>query len=98
MSLCRAAGRIVVLGLFSDISTLNAFKLMNKELVIRGSNTYGMHHGESEFRSAVDLLPLYQAELQPLLTHQFPLESLADAFRCAEDKSSGAIKVTVTIP
>ena len=69
---------------------------MEKELTIRGSNTYGMVRGESEFRTAVGLLPRYREELRGLLTHQFPLDSLVEAFRCAEDKSSGSIKVTVT--
>ena len=92
---CRGAGRIVVLGVFAGASEVNALRLMERELTVCGSNTYGMGHRASEFRSAVERLARYRSELEPLLTHRFPLSEVEDAFACAADKSSGAIKVTV---
>ncbi len=93
--LCRPSGRVVVLGVFASERSLNALEFMAKELSLIGSNTYGSTRRGSEFRAAVDLLPRYRAELEPLQTHQFRLSSLNDAFKCALDKRSGAIKVTV---
>ena len=92
---CRPAGRVVVLGLFAGERKLNALALMAKEVSLIGSNTYGSTRRGSEFRAAVDLLPRYRAELEPLQTHQFRLSALSDAFKCALDKRSGAIKVTI---
>ena len=48
-----------------------------------------------QFRAAVDLLPRYASGARGLQTHQFGLEQIDEAFRCAADKTSGAIKVTV---
>jgi threonine dehydrogenase-like Zn-dependent dehydrogenase len=48
-----------------------------------------------QFRAAVELLPRYASELAALQTHQFGLAQIGEAFRCASDKASGAIKVTV---
>ena len=92
---CRPGGRVVVLGVFAGERTLNALVLMAKEIRLIGSNMYGSTRRGSEFRAAVDLMPRYRAELEPLQTHQFRLSALNDAFKCALDKRSGAIKVTV---
>ena len=92
---CRPAGRVVVLGVFFGGSSINALELLAKEISVIGSNTYGVGQHGSEFRAAVDLLPRYRRELELLQTHQFELASLNDAFKCAMDKRSGAIKVTV---
>jgi len=92
---CRPGGRIVVLGIFSKRAEINAYNLATRELELVGSDLYGMTRRGPEFRAAVGLLPRYASELEPLLTHRFPLERLEDAFRCAGDKTTGAIKVTV---
>ena len=36
------------------------------------------------------------AELEPLLTHEFPLVQVEDGFLAALDKNSGALKVSIT--
>lgn len=92
---CRPGGTIVMLGVFAEPRPLDLFALMAKELRVVGSNTYGTGRSGSEFRSAVALLPRYASELAALQTHQFALDEVADAFACADDKKSGAIKVTL---
>jgi len=92
---CRAGGRIVVLGIYSQRTELSGYNLATRELEIVGSNMYGMGRRGPQFRAAVDLLPRYAAELASLQTHQFGLEGIEEAFRCAGDKTTGAIKVTV---
>ena len=94
--LCRRAGRVVVLGVFSGVRSVDALGLVLKELSLVGSNTYGNDRRGSEFRSAVDLLPRYRAELEALQTHAFPLREIDRAFAAAADKKSGAVKVSVT--
>jgi threonine dehydrogenase-like Zn-dependent dehydrogenase len=93
---CRAGGRIVVLGIFSQRSEVNGYLLATKELELVGSNMYGMGRRGPQFRAAVELLPRYASELTPLQTHRFALAELETAFRTAGEKQSGAIKVTVT--
>jgi threonine dehydrogenase-like Zn-dependent dehydrogenase len=92
---CRPGGRIVVLGIFSKRSEVNGYLIATRELEIVGSNMYGAGRRGAQFRAAVELLPRYASEIAPLQTHRFPLSELEDAFRCAGDKHTGAIKVTV---
>jgi threonine dehydrogenase-like Zn-dependent dehydrogenase len=93
--LCRSGGRVVVVGVFAGAGQVNLLLLMAKELAVVGSNTYGTDRRGAEFASAVRLLPRYVSELGPLQTHQLPLDQISEAFATADDKKSGAIKVTL---
>jgi threonine dehydrogenase-like Zn-dependent dehydrogenase len=93
--LCRPAGRIVVVGVFGGAREVNLLRLMAKELAVVGSNTYGTDRRGAEFATAVRLLPRYASELGPLQTHQLPLDQISKAFGIADDKRTGAIKVTL---
>jgi threonine dehydrogenase-like Zn-dependent dehydrogenase len=95
LRLARRAGRVVVLGVFSQPRPVDLFALMHKELEVVGSNTYGQDRRGGEFAAAVDLLPRLRSELASLQTHAFPLKSVQEGFACAADKRSGAIKVTI---
>ena len=95
ITLCRAGGRIVVLGAFTSRRSLDMLSLMSKELTLMGSVMYGTSERGAEFAAAVSLLPRYQAEIAGMQTHQFPLTSIKEAFETAGDKRTGAIKVTV---
>jgi threonine dehydrogenase-like Zn-dependent dehydrogenase len=94
---CRPGGRIVVLGLFSGYRDFDARSFLLKELQMVASNTYGADARGSEFATAVCWLPRLAGELVTLQTHQFPLQRVGDAFACAADKNSGALKVTVLV-
>jgi threonine dehydrogenase-like Zn-dependent dehydrogenase len=88
-------GCIVVLGTFSGPRPVDLQRLMMKEASIVGSFCYGAGDREPEFATAARLTGRWRDELGALTTHQRPLEAVAEAFALADDKSSGAIKVTL---
>ena len=45
----------------------------------------------------MDLLNAGKINLEPLITHTFPLEKINDAFAAARDKESGFVKAVVTM-
>ena len=92
----RRGGRIVLLGTFSEPKAVDLQRLMMKEVSLLGSFCYGGGGRESEFASAARLTGRWREELAALTTHQFPLDDVVGAFSTAGDKSSGAIKVTLT--
>ena len=89
-------GRIVVLGTFSQPKPINLQRLMMKEVGLLGSFCYGEGDRESEFAMAARLTGRWRDELRSLSTHQFPLDDVSKAFATAGDKTTGAIKVTLT--
>jgi 2-desacetyl-2-hydroxyethyl bacteriochlorophyllide A dehydrogenase len=91
----RRGGRIVVLGVFEPVKLDLGYALL-KELQILTSFAYGVNRRGSEFQTAVDLLPRWRDELAGVLTHQYSLDDVGRAFDTAADKTSGALKVTIT--
>jgi threonine dehydrogenase-like Zn-dependent dehydrogenase len=90
-------GRIALLGSFSEPKSVNLQRLLMKEVALLGSFCYGSDEEGPEFSTAARLTARWHGELAGLTTHQLPLEDVGDAFRTADDKSTGAIKVTVTL-
>ncbi len=88
-------GRVVVLGTFSEPRPVDLQRLMMKEGSIVGSFCYGGGVRATEFATAARLTGRWRDELSALTTHQLPLDQVAEAFAIADDKSSGAIKVTL---
>jgi threonine dehydrogenase-like Zn-dependent dehydrogenase len=68
---------------------------MMKEVSLLGSFCYGEGQREPEFMTAARLTGPWRTELAALTTHQLPLEQVTEAFEAADDKASGAIKVTL---
>lgn len=88
-------GRIVLLGTFSEPKAVDLQRLMMKEVALLGSFCYGGGQREPEFATAARRTGRWATELAALTTHQVPLAEVASAFGLADDKSTGAIKVTV---
>jgi threonine dehydrogenase-like Zn-dependent dehydrogenase len=88
-------GRIVLLGTFDGPRTVDLQRLMMKEVRLLGSFCYGSGPREPEFATAARLTGRWSSELAALATHQLPLDQVAEAFRTASDKGTGAIKVTL---
>lgn len=89
------SGRIVVLGSFSEPKTVDLQRVMMKEVALLGSFCYGRGEREPEFTTAARLTGRWSTELGALTTHQLPLDDVATAFGIADDKATGAIKVTL---
>ena len=89
-------GRIVLLGAFAEPKLVDLQRLLMKEVALLGSFCYGQGDREPEFVTAARLTGRWTDELSALATHQLPLEGVADAFAVASDKTTGAIKVTLT--
>lgn len=89
-------GRICVLGVFSQPVTLHPIMLFLKECKIVGSNCYGRPGRLSDYEMSIGIMRRNGETMRRLITHRFALEDIAAAYAAADDKSSGAIKVTVT--
>jgi threonine dehydrogenase-like Zn-dependent dehydrogenase len=90
----RPGGTIGVLASFWEPVTIGMALLMN-EVALVPAFTYGHHHEVSEFEEAVAVLDAAPRLAETVITHRFPLDDAAEAFRVAADRTSGAIKVVV---
>ena len=88
-------GTVVVLGVFSGEIRLEPMPLLKKEVALRWSLCYSRPEAGADFSEAIRLLGAHPDLFGSILTHELPLAEIGRAFALADDKSSGAIKVTV---
>jgi threonine dehydrogenase-like Zn-dependent dehydrogenase len=91
----RPGGRILMLGVFEGAPRLQAFEFFRKELSLKASNCYGRECHEGDFALAVRLVSERRDAVEPLITHRFKLDQVAEAFATAADKQARSIKVQV---
>ena len=90
----RPGGRVLLLGSWWAPVQLGT-ELALKEVTLFPSSMYGHSHGSREFAEAVDVLAARPDIATTLITHRFALDEAVEAFRVADDRASGAIKVVL---
>jgi threonine dehydrogenase-like Zn-dependent dehydrogenase len=93
---CRPGGTICLLGAFTRSPTFPALFVLAKELRIIGSFVYSRAGARADFDIVLDILRRDGRRIAAtVITHSYPLDRIADAFRTAADKTTGSIKVTI---
>lgn len=86
-------GAVVVFGIFSDkMDVFDPSFLYHKEPII-----YGSKGAAGAFPQALRLLEEKRLQILPMITHRFPLEKTADAFRVFEDKVPDALRIVIEV-
>ncbi len=93
VQLARPLGTVCITGIFEGDSSLPMTVVALKELSIVGSFGYHRNTGQSDFAIGCDLLGRQFDALRPLVTHTYTLDRGNEAFRTAQDKATGSIKV-----
>lgn len=88
----RPCGTLLEFGMFWSPVTMNN-TLMMKEITVIPSIFYGHSHEHHDFEEAIDLLARTPLLVEVVVSHRFALTDAAEAFRVANDRQSGAIKV-----
>lgn len=92
VQVCRSGGAMIELGVFWD-PVMMGRDVVLREITIAPAVFYAHTHDEDDFTTAIDVL-VRQPEIEDIMvTHRFTLDDAVEAFRVAEDRASGAIKV-----
>jgi threonine dehydrogenase-like Zn-dependent dehydrogenase len=95
LSIVRSQGRVVLVGGYYKSLEVNIGRLVGLEATIVGSNCYAYSGIRTDFEASIDLIASGKVPVMKLVTHQFSLNEITEAFRIAADKNSGSIKVLV---
>jgi len=93
----RPAGTVCTLGLPGGRTIMPVGAIVGKEARVVGSNCYGYSGGTKDFELAIDLLASGAVEAEQIITHRFPFNEAQKAFETAAEKSSGSVKVILTL-
>jgi threonine dehydrogenase-like Zn-dependent dehydrogenase len=93
---CRSGGTIIELGVFWESVTLGR-EMTLREISLVPALFYAHDHETSDFETAIEIIA-QRPDLESIfITHVFALEDAAEAIRVAGDRSSGAIKVHLSL-
>jgi 2-desacetyl-2-hydroxyethyl bacteriochlorophyllide A dehydrogenase len=95
LELVRPGGTVVFLSTLWDPVTIPGVPAAMKEATLKWAFTYGQRAGGRDLDTAAALLARRPEIAQTLITHRVPLDDAPDAFRIANERAQGAIKVVV---
>jgi len=91
----RPGGRVVSLGVFTTTMPVPGVLSLTKELSYVNSIAYGRHDGAREVEEVASMLAKRPEIAQTVITHRYPIEDAAQAFRVAAARNAGSIKVVI---
>ncbi|HSG79240.1 MAG TPA: zinc-binding dehydrogenase [Acidimicrobiia bacterium] len=89
------AGEVIGLGLFDIAQSLDVRRSIFREQRLFFPVTYGLLDGVHDYDVALAILGRRRDDLDDLITHRFPLDEVAEAFRSAADKTRGGLRTVV---
>jgi threonine dehydrogenase-like Zn-dependent dehydrogenase len=95
VELVEPGGSIAVLGLHLEGFSPDFLTILTREARVLPSIAYCSHDGRKDFSEAAAMLAASPDIARTLITHRFPLSDAAEAFRVAQDRGAGAIKVVI---
>lgn len=93
LDVVRKEGKLAHIGWANDLPPLPVIPIMAKTLTVYG---VGGNGGRGQYERALELVRSSRFDLDPLVTHRFSLDDVAEAFDVASSKAGGAIKVIVS--
>lgn len=97
VDLVRPGGKIAVLGVHYGGLDVPYTSMLRKEVTLVASLGYSSFEGRREMQQAAEMLAARPEIADTLITHRFPMEDAAEAFRVAGDRTVGGIKVVLDI-
>ena len=95
VELARPGGTVVILGIYDADTSWPHHEAFMKEVAVRPSIGYCGHHGKRDFAAIAEMLAARPELVDTLITHRFPIDDAAEAFRVAPDRSQGVFRVVV---
>ncbi len=95
MNIVRKQGSVVLVAGYYKPLEVDLSRIVWSEAIVTGSNCYGYSGMETDFEAAIELITSGKVDATKLVTHYYPFQEIAEAFRVSADKISGAVKVHV---
>jgi threonine dehydrogenase-like Zn-dependent dehydrogenase len=90
----RPGGTLAIVATYWDPVQIDVGLLM-KEARVVPATIYGHYEGEREFDQAAAVLAAGPEIVDVMVSHRFPLDDAPEAFRTAQDRAAGAVKVVL---
>jgi len=93
----RSQGTVIVVGGFRGVLPYAFLPPMLSELTFKLSSCYGIVDGKHDYDVAINMLSNKDTGFNGIVTHTVSLDEIKKGFDLAYDKTSGSVKVHVTV-
>ena len=90
-------GKIIGLAVAWEDIKIPGFGAINKEASYHASRCYGLGPNGRDIDISAKMLFDFPELVSKIITHRFPIVSAVEAFKIADDRKSGSIKVVLDI-
>jgi threonine dehydrogenase-like Zn-dependent dehydrogenase len=94
IEMTHTGGRVVLVGLFEEEVPININRIIHKQLSLISSFSRGQKPISQEIRESMKLLASGKVNVKPLISHEFPLDNIMEAFE-VQTKPEQSIKVLI---
>jgi threonine dehydrogenase-like Zn-dependent dehydrogenase len=94
-ALARPGSTLLLLGVYTEDLPIPGLDVLAKEITIVPATGYGYKGDERDVEAAAALLAANPEIAPTVISHRFPLEEAAEAYRVAADRTLGSLKVVV---
>jgi L-iditol 2-dehydrogenase len=94
IEMTRTGGHIVLVGLYGHEVAFDVNHIIHKQLKLVSSFNRGRRSPSAEITDCMELIASGKVKLKPLISHEFPLDRIMDAFE-TQTRTSESIKVMV---
>ncbi|MFC2045548.1 zinc-binding dehydrogenase [Chloroflexota bacterium] len=94
LEMTRAGGHIVLVGLFEEDVPLNINRIILKQFKLVSSYSWTNKPVTQEIMESMDLLAQGKVNVKPLISHEFPLDNIMEAFE-VQTKPDQSVKVII---
>lgn len=93
----KPGGMLVVLGQYhNQFYDFDIHRLVNEELKLIGSFSYGIFNGKKEIEEALNIISEFKNYFENMITHHVKLDNISKGFKIAVNKAKyGSIKVMI---
>jgi len=95
VEIVRKRGTVVLVGIYTKSLSVNLNNIVVKEINVKGSICYSYHNAVKEFDATIELIMSGKVDPSHIISHRLSLEETIDAFKLADNKSTGSIKVNI---
>jgi 2-desacetyl-2-hydroxyethyl bacteriochlorophyllide A dehydrogenase len=95
VAMCAPGGRVVMVASYWEGLEIPAMDVCMKEITLVPASMYHRVGPSRDVDVAAHILASRPEIAPAIITHRFPLEAAAEAFRVAADRASGSIKVVL---
>jgi 2-desacetyl-2-hydroxyethyl bacteriochlorophyllide A dehydrogenase len=94
IEMTRTGGHIVLVGLYEQEISFDVNRIIHKQLKLVSSFIPGRRPAPKEISDCMDLIASGKVKVRPLISHEFPLDEIMNAFE-TQTRASESVKVIV---